>query len=94
MLSALVDSLGVAPSLRELRPAVSCLLAFAAFLRYDKLAKLRCCDIVFSKANMSVRILSSKTNQYWQGDTVLVVLKNTQTCPVAMLERHFAHAKL
>ena len=72
MLAALVQSLGSPPSLSELRLAASCLLAFAAFLRYDEMARLRCCDIAILDAAMRVRILSSKTDQYRQGDTVLV----------------------
>ena len=50
------------------------MLAFAAFLRYDEMARLRCCDIAFSNKSMSVHILSSKTDQYRQGDSVLVKL--------------------
>lgn len=94
MLAALVRSMGVPPSLSELRLAASCLLAFAAFLRFDELAKLRCCDIHFSEASMSVRIVSSKTDQYRQGDSVLVARTNSPTCPVAMMEKYFAQAGL
>ena len=94
MLTALVQSLGVSPSLSELRLAATCLLAFAAFLRYDEIAKLRCCDITFSGGNMAVHILSSKTDQYRQGDTVLVARTNSPMCPVAMMERYFALAGL
>ena len=94
MLTALVQSLGVPPSLSELRLAASCLLAFAAFLRYDEMAKLRCCDIAFSEESMTVHILSSKTDQYRQGDTVLVARTGSSTCPVAMMERYFAQAGL
>ena len=94
MLSALVHSMGVPPSLSELRLAASCLLAFAAFLRYDELAKLRCCDITFSQTGMRVHILSSKTDQYRQGDTVLVARSGSPTCTVTMMERYFSQAKL
>ena len=69
------------PSSSELRLAASCLLAFAAFLHYDELEKLRCCDIVFLESSMSIHISSSKTNQYQQGDSV-------------MMERYFAQAQL
>lgn len=94
MLSALVHSMGTPPSLSELRLAASCLLAFAAFLRYDELAKLRCCDISFSETSMSIHIVSSKTDQYRQGDTVLVARTSSPTCPVSMMERYFLQAKL
>ena len=55
-------------------------------LRFDELAKLRCCDITFTESAMSVHIASSKTDQYRQGDTVLVARTGNATCPVAMLE--------
>ena len=94
MLSALVRSLRVPPPLSELRLAASCLLAFAAFLRYDELAKLRCCDVAFSESSMSIHISSSKTDQYRLGDSVVVVRTGSPTCPVAMMERYFASAQL
>ena len=43
---------------------------------------------------MRVRILSSKTDQYRQGDTMLVARSGSMTCPVAMMERYFLQAKL
>ena len=43
---------------------------------------------------MSIHINSSKTDQYRQGDSVLVARTGSLTCPVAMLERYFAMAKL
>lgn len=94
MLAALVDSLGESPSLSDVRLAAICLLAFAAFLRFDEIAKLRCCDVAFSDASMSVHIASSKTDQYRLGDSVLVARTGSPTCPVAMLERYFAMAAL
>lgn len=94
MLAALVDSLGESPSLSDVRLAASCLLAFAAFLRFDELAKLRCCDIKIGEASMAVHIASSKTDQYRQGDSIIVARTGTKTCPVAMMERYFAMATL
>ena len=38
---------------------------------------------------MLVRIRSSKTDQYRQGDTILVARTASPTCPVAMLEQYF-----
>ena len=85
-LKKLAESLGSSPKLSDIRLAASALLAFAAFLRFDELAKLRCCDITFTESAMSVHIASSKTDQYRQGDTVLVARTGNATCPVAMLE--------
>ena len=94
MMSAMVNSLGAVPSLTDVRLVAACLLAFTTFLRYDKLAKLRCCDITFSHTRMSIHIMSSKTDQYHQGDSVLVGRIGSSTCPVAMLERYYSMAAL
>ena len=94
MLSALVESLDDNPSLSYVRLAAACLLSFAAFLRYDELAKLRCCDITFGSTYMEVHIVSSKTDQYRQGDSVVAARSGSPTCPVAMLERYFSMATL
>ena len=92
MLAKLVEDLGTAPSLADIRLAASSLLAFAAFLRYDDIARLRCCDVQFEDTSMTVRITSSKTDQYRQGDMVVIARTGTATCPVAMLERYMVAA--
>lgn len=90
MLAKIVDSLGPAPSLSHIRLAASCLLAFAALLRYDDLANLRCCDITFAPSHMTIHIASSKMDQFCQGESVKVARTGKATCPVAMLERYVA----
>ena len=94
MMATLVGSLGATPTLTDVRLVAACLLAFSAFLRYDELAKLRCCDITFGEKHMSVHIASSKTDQYHQGDSVVVARTGSPTCPVSMLERYFNMASL
>lgn len=94
MMAALVHSLNTQPSLADVRLVAACLLAFSAFLRYDELAKLRCCDISFGYQSMTVKVLSSKTDQYRQGDSVIVARTGSPTCPVTMLERYFQMASL
>ena len=92
MLSTLVDSLGASPTLTDVRLAAGALLSFAAFLRYDELSGLRCCDIHFTEEHMSVHISSSKTDQYRQGDSVIVARTHRSTCPVSMMERYMSIA--
>ena len=87
-MATLVGSLGATPTLTDVRLVAACLLAFSAFLRYDELAKLRCCDITFGEKHMSVHIASS------QGDSVVVARTGSPTCPVSMLERYFNMASL
>ena len=94
MLNEMVRSIGMSPSLSDLRLAASSLLAFAAFLRYDEVSRLRCCDIQFRQEAMSVHISSSKTDQYRQGDSVMIARTGTAACPVAMLERYITAADI
>ena len=94
MLRSLVDSLSHNPSLSDVRLVASAVLAYAAFLRFDELAKLRCRDVVIENDKMSIHIASSKTDQYRQGDTILVSRTGTATCPVAILERYISTAEI
>ena len=43
---------------------------------------------------MVVRIASSKSDQYRQGDSVIVARTDSSACPVAMLENYYAMAAL
>ena len=94
MISALVKSIGIASSLADVRLVAACLLAISAFLCYDEMSKLRCCDITFSPQRMAVRVASSKSDQYRQGDSVIVARTGSFACPVAMLEHYYAMAAL
>ena len=94
MLRELVESLGSPPSLSEARLASICLLSFVAFLRFDEVARLRCCDIKFAQEKMEVCIISSKTDQWRQGSVILVARTGKVSCPVAMLESYFKLGKI
>ena len=72
MLPVFVASTGQSPSRRDVRLAATSLLVFATFLHCNELARLWCCDIKVCTESMSVHITSSKTDQYWQGDLILV----------------------
>ena len=62
MLHEIVASIDL-ESLSWVRLATICLLAFAAFLRYDKISKLRCCDIRIVAGKMEVCIKSDQFRQ-------------------------------
>lgn len=64
------------------------LLSFAAFLRYDELSSLKCCDVKFVDDYLCVYINKSKTDQYRQGNEVLVANGSTSACPVKMLQKY------
>ena len=89
MLQAMVASVGVDPSLSQVRLLAICLVAFAGFLRCDELLKLRCSDVSFSAESMVLKINSSKTDQYRQGESLLIARTGQCTCPVEMMERYF-----
>ena len=86
MLEAIVCDASILGSLSDLRLATACLLAFAGFLRFDKLINLWPCDFKLQVEMMSIWIVRSKTDQLCQGDRVVVAWTGTPTCPVAMLE--------
>ena len=94
MLQDIVASLGPKPTLAEIRLAAAALLAFSAFLRYDELARLRCCDIVFQVDCMLVHISSSKTDKFREGACIPVARTWSHTCPVAMIQRYMEAAQL
>jgi len=66
------------------------LLGFAAFLRYEEIAKLNCNDVAFFTNHVEIKIRSSKNDRLRQGDCVLVARSGKLTCPVAILERYMA----
>ena len=61
------------------------------FLRCDE---LRCNDIVFNEQGMVVKIVSSKTDQFREGASLVIACTGTTTCPVGMMERYYNMAGL
>ena len=59
-------------SLYNIRSVVICLLAFAAFLRFDELAKLVRSDVKIEKDMLKLFIQSSKTDQNRDGAWIFV----------------------
>eukprot|EP00731_Ephydatia_muelleri_P033190 Em0026g10a len=89
MLRAMVDSVGQEPSLSDVRLLAVCLVAFAGFMRCDELLKLHCSDVAFGTESMTITIVSSKTDQYREGSSLVIARTGTLTCPVAMMEKYF-----
>ena len=73
-------------SLYDIRSVVICSLAFAAFLRFDELAKLVRSDVKIENDMLKLFIQSSKTDQYRDGAWI-VASSRKATCPVAMMNR-------
>ena len=50
------------------------------------MADLRCLDVVITEEHIKLVIRKSKTDQYRQGNEVLVARTGNSTCPVKMME--------
>ena len=94
MLEALVKNAQETNSLSDLRLATACLLSFAGFLRFNELVNLRPADISMEDNMMRIHIVRSKTDQWRQGDEIVVARTNSSTCPVAMLESYMVRTKM
>ena len=81
-------------SLYNIRSVLICLLAFAAFLRFDELAKLVRSDVKIENDMLKLFIQSSKTDQYRDGAWIVVASSGKATCPVAMMYRYLERAGL
>ncbi|KAL9967434.1 hypothetical protein ACROYT_G025656 [Oculina patagonica] len=75
-------------SLYNIRSVVICLLAFAAFLHFDELAKLARSDVEIKRDMLQLFVESSKTDQYRDGAWVVVASSGKVTCPVALKRRY------
>ena len=78
-------------SLYNIRSVVICLLAFAAFLRFDALVRS---GVKIENNMLKSFIQSSKTDQYRDGAWVVVASSRKATCPVAMINRYLDRAGL
>ena len=81
-------------SLYNIRSVIICLLASAAFLRFDELAKLVRSDVKIENDMLKLFIQSSKTDQYRDGAWIAVASSAKATCPVAMMNRCLERAGL
>ena len=72
-------------SLYDIRSVVICLLASAAFLRFEDLSKLVRSDVKIGNDMLKLFIQSSKTDQYRDGTWIVVASSGKATCPVAIM---------
>ena len=85
-------------SLSDLRVAAMCVTAFHAFLRFNELASLRSCDVLFHTDGdtrfVELHILKSKTDVYRDGAKVLMAGTNDSSCPFNILSRYVKEARI
>ena len=93
MLAKVVKKYGhLSANLMDLRLASMCLVSFAGFLRYQELANLRYCDVVFCSGYLKLFLERSKTDVYRDGVWVFISQVDSARCPVAMLKRYLLKA--
>ena len=95
MLNGMARSMPDPITLSESRLLAMSLLAFAGFLRFDELAKLRCCDVSFSVDHVTLYIQQSKTDQYRDGASVVIAKSvSPEICPVFRLQEYIRLASI
>ena len=80
--------------LLQVRDLAMILIAFSGFLRYDELRNLKCCNVQFHDAYLSLQIESSKTDQYRSGNEVLIAKGESNACPYQMLQKYVVLADI
>ena len=86
--------MGQVSLLDSVRLLAICLLGFAGFMRCEELLKLERADVKFKEEGMVLSIQSSKTDQFREGDSLLVGRTGAITCPVQMMERYFRMGRM
>ena len=81
-------------SLYNIRSVVIWLLPFAAFLRFDELAKLVRSDVKIENDILKLFIQSSKSDHYMDGAWIVVASSGKATCPVALMNHYLERAGL
>ena len=81
-------------NLSDLRLATICVTAYTAFLHYNELASLRCCDVSFCDSFVKIYVYKSKTNVYRNGAYVLLEKTGYVSRPFNLLCRYVSAAKL
>lgn len=70
------------------------LIGYAGFLRFDELSSITCRDVKIFDDHISIFLPRSKTDQYRQGNEILISRGNTLACPVVMYKRYISLASL
>ena len=74
-----------------MRVLTICVVGFSGFLRYNELANLRRCDIIFQKSYVKLFIESSNTDVYRDGSWVVLAKTNRKTFLFKILQAYIIH---
>ncbi|XP_030846300.1 uncharacterized protein LOC115926073 [Strongylocentrotus purpuratus] len=77
-----------------LRDLTLLILCFTGFLRYDEARSLKCNDVSIYDDYISLNIAKSKTDQYRQGNSVVISAGVTEACPVKMVKKYINVARI
>jgi len=69
-------------------------LSFAGILHFDKLSSLKCNVVTVHDQFLKLKIVHSKTDQYRQGNKVLISKGNTLACPISFFRHYVSLSKL
>ncbi|XP_077977463.1 integrase/recombinase xerD homolog [Glandiceps talaboti] len=70
------------------------LLCFTGFLRFNEVSNLRCCDVTLYENYFRLNITHSKTDQYRQGNSVVIAKVGSFACQFALLQRYSTAASI
>ena len=73
-----------------LRDLAMIVVAFAGFLRYDELSNIRRNDLTFHSDHVKINIVKSKTDQYRDGNEIVLAKLNSASCRVAALKKYLS----
>lgn len=74
--------------LKDLRSAAMMVLSFAGLFRSKELLNIRVCDVHFESDHMRIRVPSSKTDVYRDGQDIFISELNNEFCPVNLLSSY------
>lgn len=77
-----------------IRDLTMILLSFAGFLRYDEISSLVCKNVKVFDQYLLLYIEKAKTDQYRNGNEVLIAKGHTVACPFSMFQRYLVVSKV
>ena len=80
-------------SLWKLMIATMVSVGFTSWCRFEELASLKACDVVFKGDHMQIFIEHSKTDQYREGAWVMVAKSKGGCCPVWLMKEFMMRAR-
>ena len=95
MIKALFVKYSATTDLAVVRDLAMIIMCFCGFLRYDEVSNIKCKDITcVDKSHVDVHISKIKTDQFRDGNNVLLANVDSCCCPFSYLQLYVKLAKL